>query len=162
MRQLVVRPLTVATGDRAFPLALLSRPGLTLRQWQNFVVSYAGTAREKGILVVENPQGHVLGFCSYLVVPTLGSHPVLTLHTVLVPKILNEGCLLGLLLEGCENLAKEQGCAAIRVAAPMAGPRREEGGRGLASRLETLGFQSHGVWFGKSFGPSRGNATARF
>lgn len=119
-RAFIVKPLQRNSIDRAFPVAAMMAPGLSLDQWRDFCAEFLpqtdGAAHPaRGILAVESGRGYVHGLCCYSVLPTLEHGPTFAIERSIAVDIVDQTGAERALMLAVNRLAQALGCRAVEA-----------------------------------------------
>lgn len=117
-----IRPLASEKIDQAFPVVQLVIPHVSQKTWQQFAMSLLkdGRSDRRGILTVEDEQGHIQGLTGYEVDERLDHGRTLVANDLLVPGSLQsvrEQIVMGL-IQALEVMAQDAECDAIHTLVP--------------------------------------------
>lgn len=115
-----VRPLLPTDIDRAFPIAAILAPHLTLAQWRQFCRKAAPPADgavppRRGILSIESERGYIHGLCCYAVMPSLEHGATLAIEKLIALDIVAQAQAQDALMRAVERLAGALGCGAVEI-----------------------------------------------
>ncbi len=154
--------------DQAYPLVQLYHRRVTLEEWRAFALSSvtpAAVARslqaesgpaDRGLLVVEEPEGTILGLARYKIEAALAVGRRLEADEILCFGRFPEdwSTVLNLLILGLEGRAREAGCATVNLWF-SADPKRSPCERAL-TRPRQRGHRLARWCYGKSLRPRPG------
>jgi hypothetical protein len=115
---LIARLLDRSKIDQAFPLVRSLVPGITLGRWNAFVrpqLAVHSAAWPHGLMTIQNHKGYILGLFSFEVRNDLYESRTLCVDNIVVPNIPGRDLIWIAVAGATEQLAKMNGCRAIRA-----------------------------------------------
>jgi hypothetical protein len=114
----LVRPLARDQIHLAFPLVSMFDVGLTMEQWLGYASALTDVPHgpdDHQILSVQSGQGHIYGVSAYWLKPDLRRERILEIENFAVVDMTGTRRVARVLLDGLEDLARQQNCNCIVI-----------------------------------------------
>lgn len=151
--------------DRSFPIAHVGF-GISLDRWREFAAAWLQPDRpDRGIFVIQDDAGYMLGLCSFEKREDLLSGPVLAVENFIALDLISGQRVAHLLLESLEAHARAQGLSTIQIGVAATTPADMRPGA-MVNALSNAGYGAATVRWSRHVGPRRaafemlGTATA--
>ena len=142
---LTPRFLDRRTIDKAYPLVRNTVPGLTVDRWARFVRSQLAPRSPdwpRGMMTIQNAAGYILALFAFEVRDDLHENRIFYMDHIMVPNLPGRGTIWASAIDAAEQLAKLNGCRAIR--AELRGDL-DRSDKDLLISLERSGYSPAGV-----------------
>jgi hypothetical protein len=133
------------TIDKAYPLVRDIIPGVTVSRWAKFSRAYLAHRspdRPRGVMTIQNAAGYILALFVFEVRDDLYESRILYLDHIMIPNVPGRRTIWASAIDAAENLAKLNGCRAIRA---ELGGDLDYSGEDLLTSPERSGYSPVGV-----------------
>jgi hypothetical protein len=133
------------TIDKAYPLVRDIMPDVTVNRWVKFSRAYLAHRspdRPRGVMTIQNAAGYILALFVFEVRDDLYESRILYLDYIMIPNVPGRRAIWASAIGAAENLAKLNGCHAIR--AELEGDL-ERSDQDLLTPLERSGYSPVGI-----------------
>ena len=133
------------TIDKAYPLVRDIIPGVTVNRWVKFSRAYLAHRsldRPRGVMTIQNAAGYILALFVFEVRDDLHESRILYLDHITIPNVPGRRRIWDSVIGAAENLARLNGCRAIRA---ELGGEHERSDENLLTSLERSGYSPVGV-----------------
>jgi hypothetical protein len=144
--------------DRSFPVANMGS-GVSLDRWREFAAAWLRSTRpdrgifpDRGIIVVQDGAGYMLGLCSFERREDLLIGPVLSVENLIALDLISGQRVARLLIENLESVARSHGLSAIQIGVASPTPANVEPGV-VADSLAAAGYSAIAVRWVKALEP---------
>ena len=131
--------------DKAYPLVRNTMPGMTVDRWARFVRSQLAPRSPdwpRGMMTIQNAAGYILALFAFEVRYDLHENRIFYMDHIMIPNLPGRGTIWASAIDSAEQLAKMNGCRAIRA---ELGGDLECSDEDLLISLERSGYSSAGV-----------------
>ncbi len=133
------------TIDKAYPLVRDVIPGLTVNRWVKFsrpYLAHRSLDRARGVMTIQNAAGYILALFVFEVRDDLYESRILYLDYIMIANVPGRRRIRDSAIGAAENLARLNGCRAIRA---ELGGELERSDENLLPSLERSGYSPVGV-----------------
>jgi hypothetical protein len=142
---LTPRFLDRRTIDKAYPLVRHTVPGMTVDRWVRFVRSQLAPRSPdwpRGVMTIQNADGYILALFTFEVRDDLHENRIFYMDHIMIPNLPGRGTIWASAIDAAEQLAKMNGCRAIRA---EFGGDLERSDKDFLISLERFGYSPVGI-----------------
>jgi hypothetical protein len=142
---LTPRFLDRSTIEKAYPLVRNTVPEMTADRWAQFVRSQLAPRSPdwpRGMMTIQNAAGYILALFAFEVRDDLHENRIFHMDHIMIPNLPGRGTIWASAIDAGEQLAKLNGCGAIRA---ELGDDLASSDKNILTSLERSGYSRAGV-----------------
>lgn len=126
MGELEIHHLAPGEVDRAYVLARLGYPNLSVESWRKVAkAARAPSDRAGGILFAQDSADRALGLLMYAIAPTMAGRPCLTLERLIAFDLIDPRPVADALVGEVLRLAQARDCESLSLVGALGAPRSD-------------------------------------